>query len=100
MGFDEAAEARRASAPREAEAKAVAVFDDVIARGIGVPGASESPVGDAVRVLAEALSATRRYWHKRLVRAGVNTLEPFAADPPERVLAADDICYLDFGPIF
>ena len=100
MGFEEAAEARRVSALREAEAKAVALFDEVIARGIVVPGASESQVSDAVRDLAEEMFGTRRYWHKRLVRAGVNTLEPFAADPPERVLAADDICYLDFGPIF
>ncbi|GAB39893.1 hypothetical protein GOSPT_085_00110 [Gordonia sputi NBRC 100414] len=41
-----------------------------------------------------------RHWHKRIVRAGENTLETFRANPPDRIIADDDILFLDFGPIF
>ena len=41
-----------------------------------------------------------RYWHKRIVRAGRNTLEPYAENPPILTLAEDDIAFLDLGPIF
>ena len=41
-----------------------------------------------------------RHWHKRIVRAGPNTLEPYKQNPPDREITADDIVFLDFGPIF
>jgi Xaa-Pro aminopeptidase len=41
-----------------------------------------------------------RYWHKRIVRAGSNTLQPYRRNPPDREIAADDIVFCDFGPIF
>jgi len=41
-----------------------------------------------------------KHWHKRIVRAGENTLETFRANPPDRIIADDDILFLDFGPIF
>ncbi|MFC8525765.1 M24 family metallopeptidase [Nocardia sp. NPDC057227] len=100
MGVPEVVESERVAALLEAEAKAVTLFDEVLARGLVTPGTTESAVSDAVRDLAVELFGTRRFWHKRMVRAGINTLQPFAADPPDRTLAADDICYLDFGPIF
>jgi len=34
------------------------------------------------------------------VRAGENTLQPFKERPPDRVIVADDIVFLDLGPIF
>ncbi|MEV6561408.1 M24 family metallopeptidase [Nocardia sp. NPDC051756] len=93
-------EAERVSALLAAEAKAVALFDEVIARGIIAPGKYESAVSDEVRDLADEMFGTRRFWHKRIVRSGINTLEPYDAKPPDRVIGADDICFLDFGPIF
>jgi Xaa-Pro aminopeptidase len=42
----------------------------------------------------------RRYWHKRIIRAGPNTLQPYRENPPDRVIGADDIVFADFGPIF
>ncbi len=41
-----------------------------------------------------------RYWHKRIVRAGPNTLQPYRQNPPDRVIGEDDIAFCDFGPIF
>jgi Xaa-Pro aminopeptidase len=41
-----------------------------------------------------------RHWHRRIVRAGPNTLQPFQERPPDRVIADDDILFLDLGPIF
>ena len=42
----------------------------------------------------------RKFWHKRIVRSGVNTLEPYRSNPEELTLRADDIVFFDFGPIF
>ena len=41
-----------------------------------------------------------RHWHKRIVRAGENTLLPYWENPPDRMIADDDILFCDFGPIF
>lgn len=41
-----------------------------------------------------------RHWHKRIVRAGRNTLEPYAENPPNLTVAEDDIAFLDLGPVF
>jgi len=41
-----------------------------------------------------------RHWHKRIVRCGENTLETYRVNPADRVIADDDIVFLDFGPIF
>jgi Xaa-Pro dipeptidase len=41
-----------------------------------------------------------RHWHKRIVRAGEHTLHTYDANPKDRVIAEDDIVFLDFGPLF
>ena len=38
-----------------------------------------------------------RWWHKRIVRAGPNTLQPYQENPPDRVIGADDIAFCDCG---
>jgi Xaa-Pro aminopeptidase len=40
------------------------------------------------------------HWHKRIVRAGPNTLAPYRQNPPDRVIDEDDIVFCDFGPVF
>jgi len=42
----------------------------------------------------------RRHWHKRVARAGPNTLMTYYDEPADRRIAEDDIVYLDFGPVF
>ncbi len=92
-------EAERIAALRGAEAKAQALFDEAIHRGLVAPGRGERELSDAVRDLAGELFGIRRFWHKRIVRAGRNTLEPYEANPPDRRLEADDIAFFDFGPL-
>jgi Xaa-Pro aminopeptidase len=93
-------EATRVARLVDAEARALQLFDAVVDRGLIWPGATERQISDAVRDLAADLFGASRFWHKRIVRAGENTLLPYRENPPDRVLTDDDIAFLDFGPIF
>ncbi|WP_238591884.1 M24 family metallopeptidase [Pseudonocardia sp. EC080625-04] len=88
------------AALQDAEAKASTLFDEVVGRGLIVPGVTERDLSDQVRDLASELFGIRRFWHKRIVRSGPNTVHPYRENPPDLTLAADDIVFLDFGPIF
>jgi Xaa-Pro aminopeptidase len=93
-------EAIRTASLLEAQAKAQQLFAAVAERGLIRPGISEVAASDAIRDLAAELLGVERHWHKRIVRAGPNTMQPFRANPPDRVIGADDIAFCDFGPIF
>ncbi|GLZ47689.1 aminopeptidase [Actinomycetospora sp. NBRC 106375] len=93
-------EDRRAHELIAAEEKAVRLFDEVLRRGLVAPGKGEKQVSDEVRDLGAELFGTDKHWHKRVVRAGGNTLQPYTENPPDRVITEDDIVFLDFGPIF
>lgn len=85
---------------RDAQAKVIALFDAIERRGMVRPGVGERQLSDEIRDLAADMFGVTRHWHRRVVRAGENSLLPFHADPPDRVMADDDIAYLDLGPIF
>lgn len=68
-------------------------------RGLVAAGLRETVVSDRVRDLGAELFGIDRHWHKRVVRAGPNTLLPYRENPPDRVIEADDIVFLDFGPL-
>jgi Xaa-Pro aminopeptidase len=93
-------EAERIQQLAEAEDKAEALFAAVTQRGLVAPGRLESQVSNAVRDLGAELFGTDKHWHKRVVRSGPNTLQPYRENPPDRTIDADDIVFLDFGPIF
>lgn len=93
-------EDRRAASLLEAQGHAAALFAAVEERAIIAPGISESAASDAVRDLAATLFGVKRHWHKRIVRSGPNTLQPYKENPPDRVMNSDDIAFCDFGPIF
>jgi Xaa-Pro aminopeptidase len=84
----------------EAQANAAALFDAVDQNGLIAPGVREITASDAIRDLANEMFGGTRHWHKRIVRAGPNTLQPYRKNPPDRVIEADDIAFCDFGPIF
>jgi Xaa-Pro aminopeptidase len=90
----------RARALVAAEEQAEALFHEVVQRGLIEPGRLESEVSDRVRDLGADLFGVDRHWHKRIVRSGPNTLRPYRENPPDRTITADDIVFLDFGPIF
>jgi Xaa-Pro aminopeptidase len=93
-------EAVRAARLLDAQSKAVELFAAVETRGVIAPGVREIEASDAIRDLAADMFGVRRHWHKRIVRAGPNTLQPYRQNPPDRVIAADDIAFCDFGPVF
>ncbi|UMB68957.1 M24 family metallopeptidase [Mycobacterium paraterrae] len=84
----------------DAEAKAEQLFDEIERRGLIRAGVGEKDLSDEINALAADLLGVTRHWHRRIVRAGENTLQPFKERPPDRVLGADDIAFLDLGPIF
>ena len=65
------------------------------------PGVGEQQLSDEINATwPRRCSESPAHWHRRIVRAGENTLHPFQERPPDRVIADGDIVFLDFGPIF
>ncbi|GAB0135657.1 hypothetical protein EsDP_00003988 [Epichloe bromicola] len=92
-------EAARASYLRDAESKAVQLFE-AIEEHLVRPGVSEKDVSKEIYDLGFNLLGIKTHWHKRVVRSGPNTLCPFEENPPDRVIQADDILVVDLGPVF
>lgn len=61
---------------------------------------AESQLNQEIYDLAKQMYGISTYWHKRIVRAGANTLLPYAENPPDHVIGEDDILFLDLGPVF
>jgi Xaa-Pro dipeptidase len=84
----------------EAQRKAEDLFAAVVELGVIAPGKLESEITADIHALAHSRFGVRRHWHKRVARAGPNTLFTYYDDPEDRRIRDDDIVYLDFGPIF
>jgi Xaa-Pro aminopeptidase len=84
----------------EAEEKANQLFAEISARGLIQSGLTEKELNARVYELAFELFGIKKYWHKRIVRAGKNTLLPYKHNPQHLTLQQDDILFLDFGPVF
>jgi Xaa-Pro aminopeptidase len=84
----------------DAQNKAAALFEEVVSSGLIQPGKLESELSADIHRLAEERYDVRRHWHKRIVRAGPNTLLGYHEESVDRRIMADDILYLDFGPVF
>ena len=82
-----------------AEQKAKELFNTVEQRGLIAPGKTESALAAEIVNLAKEMGIDN-FWHKKIVRAGVNTLHPYNGDPADRVIENDDIVFLDFGPVY
>src|ERR1700735_2293252 len=95
-----ATEEQRASALLEAQTRAEALFHEVEARRLIRPGITEKGITNDIYALAQELYGITTYWHKRIVRAGKNTLLPYADNPPDLTIGEDDILFLDLGPVF
>ena len=84
----------------DAQNKAEALFDAVVADGLIQPGKLESELSADIYSLAADRFGVRRHWHKRIVRAGPNTLLMYSEESPDRRIEADDVVFLDLGPVF
>jgi Xaa-Pro aminopeptidase len=87
------------AALRMAQHHAQALFAD-IERTLIRPGMSESTLNREIHALAAEKFGVKTHWHKRVIRAGANTLQPYSENPPDRVIAPDDILFIDLGPVF
>lgn len=83
-----------------AQKKAVKLFREIESRGLIRPGITESRLNQGIYELADEMFSTTTHWHKRIVRAGKNTLQPYNENPPDLTLGEDEIIFLDFGPVF
>lgn len=90
---------RRARLMR-AEGQAEALLAAIERAGIIAAGRNERDAEHAIYELAEQMFGVQKHWHKRIVRAGPNTLTIFYDNPPVREIGADDTVYVDLGPVF
>jgi Xaa-Pro dipeptidase len=84
----------------EAQNKAAALFDDVVSGALIQAGKLESELSEEIHRLARERYGVRRHWHKRIARAGSNTLLGYYEESQDRRIEADDVVFLDFGPVF
>src|SRR5262245_2905846 len=85
---------------RKAQNRASELFKEIETRKLIRPGVTERALNEEIFSLAKESFGTTTHWHKRIVRAGPNTLLPYDENPPERTIEADDILFLDLGPVF
>ena len=93
-------EAARAEALRGAERMALKLLDAIEAAQFIRAGRTEREIELDIRALAKEKFGIEREWHKRIVRAGINTLSVAADNPPIRMVEDDDMVFLDLGPVF
>ena len=96
----DALQEQRVTQLRIAQSKAERLFREIEQRGLIRAGLSESRLNEDIYNLAKEMYGITTYWHKRIVRAGSNTLAPYAENPPELTIGEDDILFLDLGPVF
>jgi Xaa-Pro dipeptidase len=84
----------------EAEKKAARLFEEIEKRALVEAGKTEKELNREVMELALELFGIRKYWHKRIVRSGKNTLQPYDGNPANLTIQKDDILFFDFGPVF
>ncbi|MEI8279079.1 MAG: M24 family metallopeptidase [Bacteroidota bacterium] len=83
-----------------AEKKAAQLFAEAENRHFFKAGQTEKELNTKLFQLAEEMFGIRKYWHKRIVRSGTNTLLPYKENPPDLLIKSDDILFIDFGPVF
>ena len=93
-------EAARHEALIDAEDRALAMLDTIEDAGLIRAGRTEREIELDIRALAQDAFGIERHWHKRIVRAGVNTLAVAGDNPPIRTVGEDDMVFLDLGPVF
>jgi Xaa-Pro aminopeptidase len=93
-------ENERRAALEMAQTRGMAMFDAIEQASLIAPGKTEKELDADIFELAKAQFGVKTHWHKRVVRAGENTLCIFSETPPLRTIADDDIVYLDLGPVF
>jgi Xaa-Pro aminopeptidase len=82
------------------EQKAKNLFKFVENRGLIIPGKTEQQLCDEIVKIAKEEFDAETHWGKKIVRTGINTLQPYLADPPDLIIDEKDILFFDFHPVF
>jgi Xaa-Pro dipeptidase len=77
----------------------MALLDAIEARGFIKAGRTEREVEQDIMALARTDFGIEKHWHKRICRAGANAKCTARDNPPVLTIAADDLVYLDLGPV-
>ncbi|MFD3265844.1 M24 family metallopeptidase [Phenylobacterium ferrooxidans] len=93
-------EAARLASLHAAQGRAAALFAAIEAGGLVRAGLRESELSNEIHALAAGQFGVEAHWHKRVVRAGANSVTTYHDDPADLVIAADDILFVDLGPVF
>jgi Xaa-Pro aminopeptidase len=93
-------ESARAAALLDAQGKAEQLFAAISVQQLLSAGKTESQISEEIYALARDMLGVKKHWHRRIVRSGPNTLFPYSERSPDREVKADDIAFLDLGPIF
>jgi Xaa-Pro dipeptidase len=94
-----AEEPRRAQL-EAAQTKALKLFDAIERENLLRPGVTERELEDQIGALAAREFGVQKHWHRRIVRAGANSVTIAGDNPPVRTIEPDDIVYVDLGPVF
>ncbi|NIJ08683.1 Xaa-Pro aminopeptidase [Sphingomonas vulcanisoli] len=100
MATDLTHDADRLQGLKAAEARAFALLDAIEEAGIIAVGRTELAIERDIFAIAARDFGVTDHWHDRVVRAGVNALCIAGEAAPDRVVAEDDILFLDLGPVF
>ncbi len=82
-----------------AEKIAVQLFEAVEENNLIIAGKPEAQLAAEVTNLALEKFGIKDHWHKKIVRAGVNTLATYSENPADKIIQEGDILFIDFGPI-
>ncbi len=83
-----------------AEQQAKELFKAIEENGLIIPGKTEKQLCDELVQLAQTHFNIEKHWGKKIVRTGINTLQPYNADPPDLLIRDGDILFFDFHPVF
>ena len=77
----------------------VQFFKAIEQNNLIIAGKSEDQLNSELCELALDRFGIEKYWHKKIVRTGKNTLAIYPDTRPNRTIEKDDILFIDFGPI-
>jgi Xaa-Pro aminopeptidase len=97
-GYDDSPE--RSARLLEAHRMAMALLGAAESEGLFRAGVTELQLSRELQSLGRTMFGTFKHWHKRIVRAGPNTLSTFGASPPDLRIETDDMVFVDLGPMF
>lgn len=84
----------------DAQNKAIELFSAVETRGLIIAGKTEKQLSDEIVQIAKNDFGTENHWGKKIVRTGINTLQPYSDDPSNLLIQEGDILFFDFHPVF